>query len=546
MAQVLTAQNAENAELHLLAKAVLEASGGKSPTPTDADQQRRELIRVLSRSKSLVTLIADTNQFDLRQACRVTKIALEQDPEFDKKLVEWVRSGTASTPDQIVRVLMVLESVCTAPRLLAHVLHLKHLEGRVRSKLTLMVGRLTRDPQWLRRQLEDDNPRVRANAIEGLWDVRADGLEDLLRAAMYDPHQRVAANAALALHKIGDVSAISRIYAMLLHPDEAFRRAGLWAVGQTRDPRFSDAVEKLLGTVSGEDLALASRVKEELLSSRAGSEFTSILSLEVANDKILSSGERLVRMCCVADSVGGWLGQPDLNALNFIIKDGKEQIEQYRLHWVNPINSFVGLIVQPRSSNGVGELLKPALRGAGVNEIYGFLPYQTHSSRVRGKEHDDASDVKFENYLEMSKEYLGRIYKVSKNLDSAISLGLSAMKELSGDKHLFVLVDPSVGDAGALEEAPQGDCNETHIHAIVWDGATPELRDSLLALTKKSGGNFFTASSSREFAKALTSVRAAQFGSFELSWQPHSKSAKSTKVQISCYSSYGAGKVSLH
>ena len=51
---------------------------------TQAEQQRREIIRVLSRGKSLATLIADTHQFDLRQACRVTKIALEEDPDFDK------------------------------------------------------------------------------------------------------------------------------------------------------------------------------------------------------------------------------------------------------------------------------------------------------------------------------------------------------------------------------------------------------------------------------------------------------------------------------
>ena len=96
----------------------------------DAQQQRREIIRVLSRGKSLTALIADPNQLDLRQACRVTKIALEEDADFDKKLVEQVKSGDASSPDQVVRILMVLEAVCAPPRMLGHVLGLKHLEGR--------------------------------------------------------------------------------------------------------------------------------------------------------------------------------------------------------------------------------------------------------------------------------------------------------------------------------------------------------------------------------------------------------------------------------
>lgn len=548
MAQVLTPTEVIVAAGELSRAAVLTLDVGaraKSLAGINADQQRRELIRVLSRGKSLVTLISDCNQFDLRQACRVTKIALEEDPDFDRKLVDLVRSGSASSPDQIVRVLGVLEAVCAPPRLLAHILNLKHLEGRVRSKLTLMVGRLTRDPDWLRQQLEDENPRIRANAIEGLWDVRAEGLEELLRSALHDPHHRVAANAALALHKIGNASAVPRIYAMLRHADEMFRRAAIWAIGQARDPRFSEAIEKLVSAASGEELALATKVKEELLSSRASSEFTSGLLLGVSQDKLLKSGERRVRLSCVADSVGGWLGQTDVNALNFIIKDGKEQVAEYRLQWVNDPNPFVALIVQPRSWNGNGELLKPALRGAGSNENYGFLPYQTHNSPVRGKEHDDASEVKFENYLEMSKEYLGRSYEVANNLDSAINLGLSALQTQRGRKHLFVLVDPSVGDAGALTETSAASYGDTQVHAVVWEDATPELRQSLEELATKSGGSFSLASSSREFARTLMSVRAAQFASFDLSWRPQSKTTKLTKAQIYCCSAFGYGKVSL-
>ena len=546
--EVLSALAGATGELTRSATVGLEAAGApnKTPIPSQAhgEQQRREIIRVLSRGKSLAPLIADPKQFDLRQACRVTKIALEEDSDFDKKLVDLVKSGTASTPEQIVRILTVLESVCAAPRLLAHILHLKHLEGRVRSKLTLMVGRLTRDPQWLRQQMEDENPRIRANAIEGLWDVRAEGLEELLRSALHDPHHRVAANAALALHKIGDVSAVASLYSMLRHPDEMFRRAAIWAVGQARDPRFLDAVEKLIQTSTGEEKALAQKVKEELSSSRRSSEFTASLSLEVSQDKILNSGDRRVRLSCVADSIGGWLGQFDVNALNFVIKDGKEQIDDYRLTWISDPNPFVALIVQPRSWNGNGELLKPALRGAGVQEIYGFLPYQTHDSPVRGKEHDDASEVRFENYLEMSKEYLGRTYEVAKNLDTAISLGLSAMRNKEGKKHLFVLVDPSVGDAGALAEAAATGYGDTQVHAIVWEKAAPELRESLRELSGKSGGHFSLASSSREFTRTLMSVRAAQFGSLDLSWQPSVKS-KSNKVHIHCYSPFGDGSISL-
>ena len=249
-------------------------------------------------------------------------------------------------------------------------------------------------------------------------------------------------------------------------------------------------------------------------------------------------------MCCVADSVGGWLGQFDINALNLLITERTRQVEAYRLQWVKHPDPFVALIVQPRSWNGAGELLKPALRGAGVNETYGFLPYQTPLSPVRGKEHDDASEVKFENYLEMSKEYLGRTYEVANSLGDAVRVGLSAIQTQTGRKHLFVLVDPSVGDAGALSDAFPTDYQGTQVHAIVWDGAKPELRESLRQLTVKSGGRFASASSARDFTRTLISVRAGHFGSFDLSW--HSQAATSKEAtKIVCYSSYGKGEVTL-
>lgn len=82
-------------------------------------------------------------------------------------------------------------------------------------------------------------------------------MDELLRASLRDPHQRVAANAALGLHKLGDVAAIASLFALLRHPDAMFRRAAVWAIAQARDPRFLPAVQEIahqppraLGTVA--------------------------------------------------------------------------------------------------------------------------------------------------------------------------------------------------------------------------------------------------------------------------------------------------------
>jgi hypothetical protein len=510
---------------------------------TPAEVHRRDLIRTLSRGNSLPTLIADTQQFDLRQACRVTRIALEDDPDFDRKLVDLIKSGAAG-PDQIIRVLAVLESVCQPSRLLGHVLGLKYVEGRVRSKLTLMIGRLSGDPAWLRRQLEDESPRIRANAIEGLWDLRTQGLDELLRASLRDPHQRVAANAALGLHKIGDVAAIASLFAMLRHPDEMFRRAAVWAIGQARDPRFLPAVEELAARTTGDELLAAQRVREELRTTRATAEFTSALSLEVSRETILASGRRTIRLACVADSIAGWLGPLELNALNFVITEGETQIEDYSLRWVNNDEPVSILLIQPRTWNGSGELFRLAIRSAGPTEKFGFLPYQTLNSPVRGKEHDDAAEVAFGTYQEMSKDYLGHRYDVAKTVGFALKVGLSGLNRQAGSRHLLLLADPSVGDADPPAELASLQPAGTQIHAVVWDNAKPEFCDAFKEAAQKSGGQFMLASSARDFTRTLLSVRAAELGSLELSWQAKDSAVKAP-ARIVCHSTYGYGEVLL-
>ena len=205
---------------------------------------------------------------------------------------------------------------------------------------------------------------------------------------------------------------------------------------------------------------------------------------------------------------------------------------------------FAALFVQPRSWNGNGELLRPALRGAEANEKYGFLPYQTPYSPLRGREHDVTADVKLDNYLETSKEYLGQTYEVAKDLDAAIRMGLSVLQMQEGRRHLFVLVDPSVGDAGAVSESVPTDYAGVHVHSIVWDNAKPELSDSLRKLSLASGGRFAQAASGRDFIRRVVAVRASQFGSFELVWRPR-QSGSNDPVRISCFGPYGSGEVLL-
>jgi hypothetical protein len=189
-------------------------------------------------------------------------------------------------------------------------------------------------------------------------------------------------------------------------------------------------------------------------------------------------------------------------------------------------------------------LLRPALLAAGDNEKYGFLPYQTRTSPIRGNEQDDTVEVNFAKYVEVSKNYLAHRYYVAKSLGFAVKAGIAALGQPRGRKHIFVLADPSVGDAAAASELSSLDCQGAQIHAVVWENARAEFCDSLKQLCSRSGGRFVQASSAREFTRTILSIRAAQFGSFELLWKPRLAGAKAP-VRIVCNSNYGYGEVLL-
>ena len=67
----------------------------------------------------------------------------------------------------------------------------------------------------------------------------------LLRRATKDAHNRVAANAAVGLHRIGDRAGAEALEAMAHHPDPIFRASAAWALGHLADRCFLPLAHRL-------------------------------------------------------------------------------------------------------------------------------------------------------------------------------------------------------------------------------------------------------------------------------------------------------------
>jgi hypothetical protein len=123
---------------------------------------------------------------------------------------------------------------------------LRHPDPRIQSKAASFVGRRTQNLDWARKQLEDAEPRVRANVIESLHGVSTAAAVELMRIAVLDGNNRVAGNALLGLYQLGETSSISQILRMAERPEADFRCTAAWVMGATGDPRFSKTLAGLI------------------------------------------------------------------------------------------------------------------------------------------------------------------------------------------------------------------------------------------------------------------------------------------------------------
>ena len=115
---------------------------------------------------------------------------------------------------------------------------MEYPDEKVQSKAALLVGGSAKSAVWVGRHVRHEDARVQANAVEALWTLSASDSRTMLAAASGSSNNRVAGNAVLGLYRLGDVSAIPLILGMAQRDDPRAQLSGLWAMGETQDPRF--------------------------------------------------------------------------------------------------------------------------------------------------------------------------------------------------------------------------------------------------------------------------------------------------------------------
>jgi HEAT repeat protein len=125
---------------------------------------------------------------------------------------------------------------------------LRSADPYVRSKAALMYARASDNPEWVLKMLADPDVRVRANAVEGLWQTKAATAGAVFKEAALYPDHRVQINALLGLHFIGDLSVDLRaqLEKIASTPNVVVRAAAAFAMGRIMDVIYVPVLEGLL------------------------------------------------------------------------------------------------------------------------------------------------------------------------------------------------------------------------------------------------------------------------------------------------------------
>jgi len=218
----------------------------------------------------LADLLLNKDILTLEAAASLARKVTWAEPFLDVFLVRHVVTKAAGKVHAIksTEALYVLELVdvtSDCSRLGSYLIQfLKHPGEKVRSKAALMLGRSNWNLPRLETLLSSDDTRLRANAVESLWGHRNAEVRKILWSATQDPSGRVVVNALLGLCQAGDRKAHLRLAELGETSDPLLRSGAAWAMGETGDLEFEEALEKLAHDCDPKVRAMAGKSQKKL------------------------------------------------------------------------------------------------------------------------------------------------------------------------------------------------------------------------------------------------------------------------------------------
>ena len=206
----------------------------------------------------LLDLLADPSAFTRNDAIELAVDVARVQPTLDVRLMNRLLEALGNANDPIYigraqRTLELVEAVSDGDRIRTYLVMIRRIrDPKIQSKTALLLARSVKNKDWVEQELEDPDPRLRANAVEALWEAApSEEKRLLLWKAAKDSHHRVVCNALVGLVRMQDDEARQRLEQLATHPSPESRASAAWAMGESGNPAFVNVLRQMVKTEKG-------------------------------------------------------------------------------------------------------------------------------------------------------------------------------------------------------------------------------------------------------------------------------------------------------
>ncbi len=294
----------------------------------------RFLLATLSMRPDFLRILCDPNRFAAPQSAALVRQAKAVDPRIEVKLAQMIatlgdHSDTATAfAAHCLEVLSELSGDAASLPALRELLSSPN--PRIRSKAALLIGHISRNPQWAKWIDIKQDPRVAANAVESIWGLDADAAKTVFREAAEFPHARQAVNGAIGLYLARKFQAIVLLFRFARHKDVHFRASAAWGMGRTGDPRFLAILEGLAQEREDPVRMAAERALTVLRRRLQVLKQVPAIPIHIPM-ATFQTGEHTVQV-----ALGEEAAKMRLDALHFAISNGPAPVEEFSFAQLEP------------------------------------------------------------------------------------------------------------------------------------------------------------------------------------------------------------------
>ncbi len=528
------------------------------------------LITLLVQNGLLVGDLPNPAYFSKEVSISLARKIAAIEPRLDTKLARMLPNrdgpGDSRTERECAeRILDLLEATSTGARIVPLITHLMQCsDERLRARAALMIGRRLQNARSTEVLLKEPDPRVRANAVESLWGNDTPSARVLLWQALKDPNNRVAGNAMFGLYGLQEAGIIPYILEMARETKAELRMTAAWTMGETADPRFLPALEKLshdlYATVRNRATAAIALVRRAEEAAAAAAPQFSLHALRVEK---LPNGAR---------SVWIWVEAPDgafaggLPSTAFVLSEDRREVIDYQVcerHITERIGVGFALCAEP--STDLGDLSAAAqaavtscLRYRRATDFWAVskmgsddqsAPFSWHDTKGRLEGIEAPRYVVNQEIIKHTLSADATRSRVRPAALEAFRMLLRDIGSVRGQRHIIVLAGPEVAAAADLDLAAKAAItHHVAVHAIVTGGPQPAVE----SLCRKTGGTAVPAAGPENLENAYRKVYLGLIARYELSYRPQSRASGTAApaegagdVHLRIFSQAGCGECNL-